>query len=414
MFVFGQKKSRALTALFCLFLSVAYAKDNKNPSGQKPTQEVDTLTQKWPDKTLMQSVFSSFTQLIPYMSSREKFKDKNNQAKILSHMAMISKAFDSANHSSAINDGGFRPTLKIMQEHQKTMSVAFAKGHKDYALSRLRASATLCISCHSQLPKEKGVSFSLMAATVTKRQFANDFEYGEYLFIMRNYNKALITYNNAIDEVLSKAHKAKGSQKEMYKVAGPQTRLISDALKQILIITLKVQNDPKRAKLLLEEIKGKEDLAHFLKEEINGYVKQLDTMGLTPLNSPNNDKELDRWVKANLEKSKSLAPEELDLELLTASGVLQRYLNSHHSSKDASKIFYWLSISERPMMKSYFYNLADIYLKECIERDPKNIFAKKCLDEYKDQLSFGYTGSSGTNIPEDEQKELQRLEKLIN
>ncbi len=394
--------------------------DQKERSDSPPSKEspdVDTIATKVPDKTVMQAVFKNFTQLIPYMSNPEAFKDPLNETKILGHMASISQAFQVANHSKQLDGGGMRPSLETMQEHWRSTIQSFKNGHRPFALARLKAATTLCISCHSQLPKEKNVSFAVLSSTVGRRNFTSDLEYADYLFIMRNYDKAQRTYLQAVDQALDSSQKAKAKDKGAFQVLGPQTRPISEAIKQLLVITLKVQNSPDKARDRLQDIVGKKNLPEFLKKEIDGYLVQLETLRKSPMQEIRDEAGLDKFVADYLEKASANKAEnaaELDLRLLAASGLLQHYLNKHHSSPDAPKIFYWLAMAERPQSQGLFYNLADVYLKECIRRAPKHPYAKKCYERYEDEVAFGYTGSSGTSIPEEDKKELDALKKLVN
>jgi hypothetical protein len=98
---------------------------------------------------------------------------------------------------------------------------------------------------------------------------------------------------------------------------------------------------------------------------------------------------------------------------LRASGFLYQYLGQNEKTDFTGEILYWLALADRRLSNDLFYSLADIYLKDCVREYSKLPIAKKCFDEYKDGILFSYTGSSGTNIPDDVQAELKGLEELI-
>ena len=102
-----------------------------------------------------------------------------------------------------------------------------------------------------------------------------------------------------------------------------------------------------------------------------------------------------------------------DVTLLISSGVLLNYLVENSVSSLAPQILYWMSIAENRMGKNYFFSLSDLYLKDCIKKYPKSLYAKKCYSEYADSIEEGYTGSSGTNIPSEEKNELIKLKNLL-
>ncbi|MDO9181111.1 MAG: hypothetical protein Q7U04_01820, partial [Bacteriovorax sp.] len=65
------------------------------------------------------------------------------------------------------------------------------------------------------------------------------------------------------------------------------------------------------------------------------------------------------------------------------------------------------------MGQTYFFSLGDLYLKDCIRKYPASPYAKKCYQEYSDSIEAGYSGSSGTDIPASERRELLKLKSLL-
>lgn len=417
--------NRLLFAVAIIFLgtlgpSILFANQEKELPGitkeisrDEPDMKI-SLTKKIPDHMIMQDVFKNFTALIPYMSNPIDFTDPKNDQKIYSHILNVSMAFQNATHAKMLNSQGFKPSLQTMQEHLKGTADAFSSNHKNFALSRLRAASTMCISCHSQLPKEKGLSFNLMVNQVNRKNFNSDFTFAEYLFIVRNYDKAIKSYENAINEAIKNGQSLSKMEKELFQVQGPLTRVITESLNQILQISLKIQQDPKKALMLINKIKKNGKLPKFIYPQLENIKGQLDVLEKVTLKAPSNDSELEEFIKKQVEGHQTNAiPGEIDLKLLQVSGILSRYLNSHFETTDVPLIYYWLSFAERQISKTFYFGLSDIYLKECIRTNPKHAYAKKCFDEYEEQLTFGYTGSSGTFIPDDEKKELAELKALV-
>jgi hypothetical protein len=104
---------------------------------------------------------------------------------------------------------------------------------------------------------------------------------------------------------------------------------------------------------------------------------------------------------------------ESDITLLVASGVLSKYITDNPLSPQAPEILYWLSLAERRLSSTYFFSLSDLYLKDCITLYPKSPYAKKCYQEYEDNITFGFSGSKGTDIPIEEKQELDRLKRAL-
>ena len=94
-------------------------------------------------------------------------------------------------------------------------------------------------------------------------------------------------------------------------------------------------------------------------------------------------------------------------------GLLYKYLNNNPHTDQAPKLLYWLALNARVTNYSYYYSLADLYLKECMLSHTQHPYAKKCYDEYREAVEFSYSGSLGTHIPEELQQELKQLRTKI-
>ena len=104
---------------------------------------------------------------------------------------------------------------------------------------------------------------------------------------------------------------------------------------------------------------------------------------------------------------------EKDISLLISSGILLHHLVENPQTDLAPEILYWLSLVDHRMSQTYFFSLGDLYLKDCVKKYPKSPYARKCYQEYADSIEAGYSGSSGTDIPDEEKKELNKLKALI-
>ena len=144
---------------------------------------------------------------------------------------------------------------------------------------------------------------------------------------------------------------------------------------------------------------------------VSGVYKGLDWNNK---NSPLNIDQMISKVLIPIEKEGGLNNyEELNIKLLFVSGIISRYLEGNKNKTGTAAYLYWLSKGERQLARHYLFNIADVYLKDCITKFSKDPYAKKCFKEYEENLIFGYSGSAGTNIPEEEKKELERLKKIV-
>ena len=77
-----------------------------------------------------------------------------------------------------------------------------------------------------------------------------------------------------------------------------------------------------------------------------------------------------------------------------------------------SEIYYLLGSSELFIGGSSWLSPAEAYLEKAIRVAPKQKFAQKAYQLYEENIYMGYTGSSGTHIPDDVKSKLLELRKL--
>lgn len=368
---------------------------------------------------VMNEVFNSFVKLIPYMNNEMKFQDPKSSEVIIANLNNISNAFKNSEHIRTFKTPGFQPSYDVVKDHLEHTIDAFNTNNKLFARTRLKATASLCISCHTQMSGGKR-GFIRSVNTVGRGSFDNDFEYAEFLYVTRNFNKAVRYYDRAIQKRIETNEELKKINKKvsLEDSEGYLDRSINQSLKRILTTYTKVFFRPDKAISLLSKYDDNSKLSKMIREDIKDWMKQLKTWKSTKrVYSLNSDQDMRIFINKHLaplvSEDGSVEDGTQDVTLLVASGFLTKYLGLRPKSKHVPEILYWLSIADRNLDFNFFFSLSDVYLKECITRYPKNKFAPKCYKEYEQNVIFGYSGSGGTSIPDEEKKELKRLKDLL-
>jgi hypothetical protein len=355
-------------------------------------------------KAIMDGVYDSFIKVVPYVYSDEKRleilrTDPGQKERLLKNLTDISIYFKNARHIEYFQRPGFRPSLESINYHLEDTINAVKGNNYIFAQKRLKALTALCISCHSQL-SEKGSenTFGNAIKKVKRENFESDFAYGNYLFLVRRFSESERYYDLAIEQSLKD-----GSEGELYP-----------SLRRLISINTKINFDPKNAELMTQKYLDKPQLPPLARNTLASWNKEIKKFKTF---NPKKIKSVDSFIKkylVPLEAKKSQTAEgENDMTLLIASGVLSKHLNDFPKSKLAPEILYWLSITERRLSNTYFFSLSDLYLKDCVKLYAKSKYAKKCYDEYAENIEFGYSGSGGTDIPAEEKRELDRLKGYL-
>nr|BDT28327.1 hypothetical protein BHI3_17930 [Bacteriovorax sp. HI3] len=382
--------------LALLFLSTSFAQASAELSKEDET--------KIQAKAVMGGVYETFIKVIPYVYSDEESllilkKDPKAKEELLKNLGDLSTFFKSARHVEYFQRPGFRPSLDTMNDHLADTINSVNSNNFLFAQKRLSALTSLCISCHSQLsPKGQENAFSALINKSKREDFKSDYDYGNYLYLIRNFNES----EKFLDLATERALKESRSH-ELYS-----------SLRRMISMYTKISFDYEKAKSFTGKYKSDERMPKLAKEMVTSWDLGLEEWKTF---KPGEVKSIDKFIKTHLsplEEVKELAGEgKNDITLLVASGVLSKYLNDHPKTKNTPEILYWISVAERRLSNTYFFTISDLYLKDCVKLYSKSPFARKCYNLYENNIESAFSGSGGMDIPPSEKNELARLRGLL-
>ena len=384
-----------------LNLSLAYAEDKKETSKEETVSE-----ERASAKAIMNGVYQSFLKIVPYVYSDQEsqygqlFKgNSEKKEELLKNLSDLSDFFKSAQHVSYFKRPGFRPSLETINTHLSDTIVSVKENNYNFAQKRLKAMTSLCISCHSQLSEASSKnSFGKEVSLTDRNAFESDYAFANYLYLVRKFGDSEIYFRKAAEEALAKS----------------QLSILLDSLRKLLSLYTKVEFDYKKASSFIGSFKDDKRLPLLAKNSLLEWGKSLETFEKLKTNSKSSPKEFIEKYLAPLEQSK-LGQSETnhDVRYLVGAGVLTKFATSNPKSKLMPEILYWLAVADKNLSHNYFFSLSDLYLKDCVTSYSKSPFARKCYELYEENVQFGYSGSGGTDIPDGEKRELQRLKSFL-
>lgn len=349
----------------------------------------------------MNLAFMALADLMPFLTERESFMEKKNEQIIQRKITDLQLAFKSARHDNLLKEDLFAPSYAVINESLSTSLEAFNKGKKDYAHWRLKEITSHCLDCHTRLPPSHTSSYQNGELTMDEKKFTSVYNLGLAQLIVRRYIDAKNNFTRSIqDQLITK-----------------DFREIMLPFKQILVIETKVLKDPKVPIAFFKLYAEKKELPEEVRSTLLAWVSQLNYWKGKEIlkHGLKDDKALDLFIKKELTplKTASTLGDASDVDLLFASGLLSNFLFENPTSKKAPEISYWLGWVEKRLKREQFFGSGDLFLKQCVKRYPKHPMAKQCLEEYHESVEFEFSGSSGTHIPADVEKELNDLSLLI-
>lgn len=350
----------------------------------------------------MNKAFSALTELMPYLNDEKAFKEKKNEEIIGKNLEQLNSAFKLAGHDTLIRHDLFAPSYALINENISATKAGFAKGKKDYALWMMKETITLCMDCHGRLPQSVSSSFQNGELRVDTSKIKNPYDTGTAYMIVRRFVDAKEQFTRSIQDKIIK--------KDLTDLILP--------FQQILTIELKIKKDPASMIAIIDDYLSKKNLPYDVNSELEGWKKRLviwkDDVAIKK--GINNEKELKDLFKRRLDplKKKNSFDDDYKVDLLLTSGLISNYFFENQESPSAPEISLWMGWIEKRLKKEDFMSSGDLFLKQCIRKYSKRPIAKECLAEYKESVEFDFTGSSGTSIPAEVEKELNELNQLVS
>lgn len=350
-------------------------------------------------KPYMDLMLKEIFTLKPYIVSDVEYRDPKNFQKIDDSLKQMVALSEKITHEGKIKKTGFAISSKALNEQLREAELVYRVGNKDYSLWMLRSTLSVCMSCHTQLPAS-----STKFESISKEHFlAKPFDEAEFLFIVRNFDKAMPLYDQVIesypDNKASQENVEKSLARKVYYYVRVKRDLagLSESLK-------KNQKNKALPTLVTKRIKALAQAAEKMKKE--GYPEFTEAQ----------QADLKKYVETQLQeelKGNFSPAVTKEISYLKVSSVLYKYLDQHPETPLKPEILYWLSFCERRYEQKAFYSLPELYLKQCVLEFPEAPVAKSCLQEYQDLVTMAYTGSSGTHIPKDVEREIKAMKEMV-
>ncbi len=346
----------------------------------------------------MDEMMGYIYELKPYIASPTDFADPKNAETIQATLHNMVTLSEKIKHEDKIKKTALQVPAMSLNEQFKETAAVFRSGNKSHALWLLRSNLGNCVACHTQLPA-RSTHFEDHSK---KKYLVNTFQEAEFLYIVRNFDKALEFYTKTIAGYPGN------------KIT-PQN--IDLAVSRKIYYFTRVKRDlPGLATSLDKDLRNKKLVPATL-ENIKAYSKAAQALAKEEVPSLKTEKEVQTYAEKTLEKelTGSINYEDTlrNLRNLRLSGFLYEFMDKNPETKLKPNIYYWLSFCESRWERGPQDSLPESYLKKCVMEYPKSDIAKRCYQEYSELMTFGYTGSAGTNIPPEVSAELKNMRQMI-
>jgi len=345
----------------------------------------------------MAEIGDAMVDIFPLIYAKREL-GKEEQKKFGQDLTRMVGLFQAFGSSMDQMSGTYQVSYQYVMKHMNDTKNAYDTGDIEKARSQLYALGAICSSCHVQDTK-----YRTIFKVTSRKRFDDDFSYAELNYVTRNYSEALKYYDKYLTS----------------KTLSTEMDIIQP-LQRLIIIYTQIYGTPdegaKQLKKYLAIKKHTPETKSHLKKWIDG-LKILVSKGARKYQDID-FKAVENYVKQYLgpldeiTAVSEVTPEEVVVRVWLR-GLLYHYLGSNPSKDEVPKLLYWLSICDRSIDFNFYFSLADLYLRDCILNHSEHPYAKRCFDEYNAYVIFSYTGSAGTYIPSEIQRELDQLQSAI-
>jgi hypothetical protein len=362
-----------------------------HPADKTPTTEqVET-------RSIMAGIFSSLTTVLPISMDTKEFSDPKNRDKILTELRKLRDSTTTLVDHTKKFEGSYGFIAKSMARDLRDIYTWYDKGSATEARYLLQQVSDNCVNCHMKLPDPghaPKMDHFFKDVAITK---LSPPEKARLQVALRQFDDALVTWE------------------DMFRTWPKSGELFAmDTLPEYLKVAIRVKGDGKRALASLDLLIKRGDLPKFMTREVQSWRASL--LKLTP-ELTKNGQELTRADKIiqNARKAMEYPMDRTGLvDYIVASGLLNRYMQDRGlKAEQTSEAYYLLGVTESLIGRSTWLTQTDYYLEASVRAAPKTKTAQKSFNALEQQLLMEYSGSGGTNIPDDVQSNLEELRTLI-
>jgi hypothetical protein len=361
------------------------------PHGRAAEKPPDPETQ-----AAMKEIFAALQEILPRCLSPERFAAPGEREIVSAELAKIAARADALAKHTASTHADFASRGAVLAEDARRASARFASGRLVDARFVALHLTESCVGCHSRLPSDKDAPFAAKLIDDKTLGSLSTVERARLAIATRQFDKALDLYEG--------------------ELTGPSPGggevVHTPDLVEYLIVAVRVKRDPKRAAALLEKLEKRPQTPPDLRREIGPWLATLRAEGKSVNEKPSLARarslvEMGKRARAYPYSKAGL------IDDLLASAMLHRLLEDPTSkAPERAETYYLLGLTDATVRSSPWLSDAEWYLAKAIRTAPHSPIAMRAFEAFEDMTIQDWSGSAGTQLPDDVVAELDRLRAL--
>ena len=373
--------------------------ENKKDSRAQAAPSHPAATSQWSIK--MKELFKTLAELLTDVSSDSRYRNSNFNVRIDREAQRLAALARDLNQKGVEAPDG-DPTLQIIAgmlgRETKRAVTELKRGNRTYARTVLRSIPNYCIACHTR--NSSGPQFSKLPFEPTSDSLTV-FEKGEFFAASRQFERAQTEFKKVIED-----------QKSVDRNLWTWSRAVHESL----AIAVRVKKDPTQAAEIIETLLRMPHAPSSLKEDariwkvsIQEWQAELPHQAVTEEGLYT---EAVKLMARAREIQKYPMDRTADIIYLRASSAAHDLLQQFPLGTHSNDALLLAGLSYEVLGPLKTENLHEMYYEACVRKTPHTLTAEICFRRYEESMVLGYTGSAGTDIPDDATQGLAELRSL--
>jgi hypothetical protein len=350
----------------------------------------------------MRKIAAPLQVALPLALSEGRFSDPAHHAELAAALAELARSASVLEEHGAKREVSFTFMSRSLARDAEEVDRRFREGRPDEARFLLGELAQDCIGCHSRLPSPGDSDLGAALFASVDPADLDPFEAIRLQILTRQFSTALA-----------------GCEALLASPAWPPPRLdLEGVLEDLLLLAVRVERQPERARVALEGFGARGDVPIHLAETTRAWVSSLTTLASEP-----DGADTDLFARAERAAHQGQAMRRYpadrrgDVFDLQASSLLHRYLEQKEgelAKPRRAEAYYLLGLTELRRTESFWPSAADFYLEQAIRLAPHRDTARAAYAVLEEHTVIGYTGSGGLQLPPEIAEWLEELHALAD
>ena len=349
-------------------------------------------------RPIMDGLFAAVSKVMPISLDGDAWEKPENRAQVAAALKELSDSAKGLETHAMSRDAAFGFVANSLARDARDIHRWYQRGSYGESRYLLHNLTENCISCHARLPAS--MKFPPAESFFRSAEIAKlpALEKAQLLVATRQFDQALTVYETTF--------------------ASPETRpaelVMMDAFTGYLKLAIRVKEDVQRPIPVLESLAKRSDLPKFVELQLGDWIASLKNFVQKPPRR-GSDLVIGRTIVQAAQRKMEFKVDRAALvDYIVASKFLNRFVVANPKpSADTAEAYWLLGVTESMIGRSYWLSQTEFYLETSIRMAPKGPFAKRAYALLEEQAMLEFTGSSGTNLPEDMQQLLNELRGLI-